>query len=1343
MSASTVRNRWIGYAVLGLLVVSLTLTWDASAALAVSPPSVTQNPTNQTVLVNTPVTFTAAATGTPTPTVQWQVGVHNFTTLTWGNIAGATSTSYTFTPTFLDANHEFRAVFTNALGTATTFSALLTIHSLPSASVSAATVQVPLATASETVERGLTATAGGIPSPALQWQSSADGGETWTDEAGGTTDILWRTYGVADDLKQFRIVATNIHGSATSSPVTVRVGVAPVFTFRPSNVNAAQGSQVTFLSAATSPTPMTVQWSSSPVVLPSQFTPIAGADQPTLTLTAGASNQKFSVAYANAYATIKAEASLTLLGSVVPGGQAPYVTLHPVDQTVPEGAGVTFSAAASGTPTPSVQWQRSPNGSASWADIPGATGTSYSLPTVTRTDQNAHFRAVFTNAVGTTTSDAGGLDVTTLPYATAADSTSVWSVANADTTVQVTISAGIGGNPTPTRQWQRSNDGGSSWVDIVGATGAQYVFGARPTDDFARFRVIGTNAQGSAPGPVTTLRVGVRPLVTQHPVAATVTPGNVASFTAAASSPTPQTVLWQRSPTSSGTYTTVAACSGLTTCSFVATLADNGAFFRARFTNDYATNTSSSVKLTVTAGAPNAPTAVTASAGQASATVSWTAPLVDGGSPVTGYVVTPWIGGAAQTPQTFASTATTQTLTGLAVGVPHTFTVAAVNSLGTGVASAPSEEVTPGPRDQTITFDGFPTEASVGTTFAVTATSSSGLTVALVAMGACTVSGSTVTFTTAGSCSVRASQAGDDTWAPAADVVRSATVRRTQTITFSSLPAGLGAGASFTAKATATSGLPVSFVASGACSSVGSTITLIASGTCTVTASQGGNATWWPAPDVVRTTIVRADQTISFDPLPTDPPVGSVVALVATSSSGLTVSFSGSGGCVVASRKVRFTSAGVPCTVTASQPGAGGFLPAPSVEQSVTPIPGSQTISFSALPGGPTVGATFTAKATATSGLAVTFGATGACTADGSTITIVSGGTCTVTASQAGDANWSPAPDVVRTTTVRVAQTISFDPLPEDPPVGTVVNLSATSSSGLTVGFTGSGGCVVASRKVRFTAAGSPCTVIATQTGGAGFLAAVPVVQTVVPVPGPQTIAFGSLPAYPALGSTFMAKATATSGLVVGFEASGACTVSGTTVTIVAAGLCTVTASQAGDADWLPAADVVRTATVKAEQTIDFSPLPEAPQVGSSFTLGATSSSGLTVTYTASGSCTVSGRTLRFVAAGAECTVAARQAGSSTYLAAAPVERTTTPVPGTQTISFRALPSRPAVGSSFDLVASASSRLPVAYAASGSCSIVDVTVTIDAPGRCTVTASQVGDADWLPAADVVRTTDAL
>ena len=94
---------------------------------------------------------------------------------------------------------------------------------------------------------------------------------------------------------------------------------------------------------------------------------------------------------------------------------------------------------------------------------------------------------------------------------------------------------------------------------------------------------------------------------------------------------------------------------------------------------------------------PGAPSGVSATAGNGSASVSWTAPS-SGGSAITSYTVTPYVGSAAQTPVTVSGSppATTATVTGLTNGTSYTFTVSATNAVGTGPASSPSNAVTPG-----------------------------------------------------------------------------------------------------------------------------------------------------------------------------------------------------------------------------------------------------------------------------------------------------------------------------------------------------------------------------------------------------------------------------------------------------------------------------------------------------------------------------------------------------------------------------------------------------------------------------------------------------------------------
>jgi uncharacterized repeat protein (TIGR02543 family) len=112
--------------------------------------------------------------------------------------------------------------------------------------------------------------------------------------------------------------------------------------------------------------------------------------------------------------------------------------------------------------------------------------------------------------------------------------------------------------------------------------------------------------------------------------------------------------------------------------------------FKASATNGIGTSAQSTASISVTPSTvPNAPTGVVASAGDASASVSFTAPTNTGGSAITGYVVT------ASDGTTASGTTSPITITGLSNDTAYTFTVKAVNANGDSVASASSASATP------------------------------------------------------------------------------------------------------------------------------------------------------------------------------------------------------------------------------------------------------------------------------------------------------------------------------------------------------------------------------------------------------------------------------------------------------------------------------------------------------------------------------------------------------------------------------------------------------------------------------------------------------------------------
>jgi hypothetical protein len=233
-----------------------------------------------------------------------------------------------------------------------------------------------------------------------------------------------------------------------------------------------------------------------------------------------------------------------------------------------------------------------------------------------------------------------------------------------------------------------------------------------------------------------------------------------------------------------------------------------------------------------------------------------------------------------------------------------------------------------------------------------------------------------------------------------------------------------------------------------------------------------------------------------------------------------------------------------------------------------------------------------------------------------------------------------------------------------------------------------------------------------------------------------QLITFGSLPPKTFGDPDFGVSATASSGLTVSFAASGDCTVNVSTVHLTGAGTCTITASQNGNSTYNPAPAVPQSFDIaKANQTITFGALANRTFGAPDFAVSATASSGLPVSFAATGNCTVnnpSPGTVHLTGAGS-CTITATQAGNANYNSALPVPQMFDIAKASQTIAFGALSPRTFGDPDFAVSATASSGLPVSFAATGNCTVTTPspgTVHITGAGSCTITASQAGNADY-------------
>ncbi len=166
------------------------------------------------------------------------------------------------------------------------------------------------------------------------------------------------------------------------------------------------------------------------------------------------------------------------------------------------------------------------------------------------------------------------------------------------------------------------------------------------------------------------------------------------------------------------------------------------------------------------------------------------------------------------------------------------------------------------------------------------------------------------------------------------------------------------------------------------------------------------------------------NQTITFALLPNKLVTDAAFMVNVTASSNLPVTFNSSTPvvCTVSGNTVTLLATGT-CTILAAQGGNGAFNPAPSVPQSfavTSPGKQSQTITFSALADKVLGDAPFNLSATASSNLPVIFSSStpSICTVNGSTVTLVTTGICTIVATQDGNGVFNPATPVSQNFTI-------------------------------------------------------------------------------------------------------------------------------------------------------------------------------------------------------------------------------------------------------------------------------------------------------------------------------------
>ncbi|OOQ57308.1 hypothetical protein BC343_14435 [Mucilaginibacter pedocola] len=534
-----------------------------------------------------------------------------------------------------------------------------------------------------------------------------------------------------------------------------------------------------------------------------------------------------------------------------------------------------------------------------------------------------------------------------------------------------------------------------------------------------------------------------------------------------------------------------------------------------------------------------------------------------------------------------------------------------------------------------------------------------------------------------GSTIITASQAGDNIWNPAGPISRQLTVTKApQQADLLPISAKTYGDADFEPTIIINEGGATVLSSSNPAVAIimpdGKHIHIVGGGTATITATQPETDIYFAGPPSSQLlTVNKANQTITF-PIFANHLVGEAdFSVGASTTSGLPLIYTSSNTAVAtvsASGMVHLLSEGF-TNITVSQPGNANFNAAVSVEHTLNVFERQpQTIALAPFENEEVIATDFFAGGVATSGLKVTYTSSNPAVATivtssdprGDLIHITGVGTTTITASQAGDAYWFPAPNVSQAlTVVKAFQSVWIPPFALKIDFGSAdFNPEASATSGLPVTLTSSNPAVAtitADGKIHIVGAGT-ADITATQPGNSAYVAAAPFTQTLTISKAGQTITFAAIADKTLIDADFDPGATASSSLGVTYSSSNTsvATILAGKVHIVGLGTAKITATQLGNANYNAATPVQHDIVVaKASQTITFAAIADM-RTQTTATLTATSSSGLPITLTVTGDkARLSGTTLTALTAGT-VTVTATQAGNDTYLAAKPVERTFT-----------------------------------------------------------------------------------
>jgi len=518
-------------------------------------PAITTQPTSITVAAGQNAQFGFAASGIPTPALQWQRSTDagsTWTDLSTGfPYSGVTNETLTILGTNTTQSGErFRGVATNLLGSVPSQPAVLTVTE----PINPVILTSP---ANQIVNVGQTATfavsAIGASPLAYQWQRRTAGSPNWSNLAssgnyGGASSPNLTVSNAALNMSgdQFQCIVSNPFGNATSGVGVLTVNpapVAPTIVTDPSAQTATAGQSTSFVVTATGTAPLSYIWQRLPAGAAvwsnlSTTTVYSGVSTATLTLsttTTAMSGDQFRCAVSNSQGSVN---SLPAVLTVNLPNQPPSFTTHPASLTANSTGSAAFSVTVAGNPTPTLVWQISTNAGASWQAVPGATGTSLTLTNLSLSQNGHQYRMLATNPIGSATSNVATLTVNELILPTVVTGPPLGGELREGQALNLSVTV-TGSSPFSYR-WFRNG------LLLSGASSSSYAIASVGLGDAGSYRVEVTGRGGMTATNGTTVTVISPPRFTGQPVNAIVESGlNTAFAVTVVGVPAP-TLQWYR-----------------------------------------------------------------------------------------------------------------------------------------------------------------------------------------------------------------------------------------------------------------------------------------------------------------------------------------------------------------------------------------------------------------------------------------------------------------------------------------------------------------------------------------------------------------------------------------------------------------------------------------------------------------------------------------------------------------------------------------------------------------------------------------------------------------------------